>query len=183
MDKIILPTSIKYLDITKNFIDLLKINWPEAYKNLIISIVGSNNTKANFGNIPVVRNSISSSLPTCVSNAALKYKADYYLIFLGDAFISQPVNNKKVELLLSSLIIDNINYCRLLPQISRYINSYRKEYRRINTNERYGHSFIAFGASYHFIMKEFSHNITDRDFEIRYLKLAEKKKIYILKIE
>lgn len=70
--KIILPTSIKYLDITKNFIDLLKINWPEAYKNLIISIVGSNNTKANFGNIPVVRNSISSSLPTCVGSLSIK---------------------------------------------------------------------------------------------------------------
>ncbi|KRM29061.1 hypothetical protein [Limosilactobacillus panis] len=173
--RIILPTNVKYLDITRNYIELLKMNWPEAYKHLIISVTGPANASINFDSIPIIRNREYDSLPSCVYNAALNYKADYYLVFLGDAFISKPVNNKSIESLLQSLIKENINYCRLLPQFSLHERNHQKKYRRINTDERYGHSFIAFGASPEFIKKEFSHNITDRDFEIKYLKLANRK--------
>lgn len=37
--RIILPTNVKYLDIIRNYIELLKVNWPEAYKRLIISVL------------------------------------------------------------------------------------------------------------------------------------------------
>lgn len=116
--RIILPTNVKYLDVVKNYIELLRINWPEAYKKLIISTTGSDDFDIGFTDIPVIKNGISTSLPTCVYNAASKYKADYYFIFLGDAFISQRISNEKVEKLLSSLIRNSINYCRLLPQFS-----------------------------------------------------------------
>lgn len=173
--RIILPTNVKYLDVVKNYIELLKINWPEAYKKLIISITGSDNFDISFNDIPVIKNNISTSLPTCVYNAASKYKADYYFVFLGDAFISRRINNEKVEKLLSYLVRNSINYCRLLPQSSLYMRQRQKEYRNINSNERYTHSFVAFGAAPNFIKNEFSDNISDRDFEIRYLKLASKK--------
>lgn len=153
----------------------LKINWPEAYKKLIISITGSDNFDISFNDIPVIKNNISTSLPTCVYNAASKYKADYYFVFLGDAFISRRINNEKVEKLLSYLVRNSINYCRLLPQSSLYMRQRQKEYRNINSNERYTHSFVAFGAAPNFIKNEFSDNISDRDFEIRYLRLASKK--------
>lgn len=174
--KIILPTNAKYLDITKNYIDLLKINWPEAYEHLIISLTGSVNNEIGFKNIPIVRNSEVSSLPTCVLNAALEYKADYYLIFLGDAFISKRVDDDMAKRLLCSLISKNIDYCRLLPQLHLNIDHSEKQYRNICTDERYSHSFIAFGASLEFIRNEFNNNITDRDFELKYLKLANQKK-------
>ncbi|PRO95158.1 hypothetical protein C6Y08_06130 [Lactiplantibacillus pentosus] len=173
--RIILPTNVKYLDVVKNYIELLKINWPEAYKKLIISTTGSGDFDISFTDIPVIKNDISASLPTCVYNAASKYKADYYFVFLGDAFISRRINNKEVEKLLYSLIKNSINYCRLLPQRSLHMGQCQKEYRNINSNERYTHSFVAFGADLNFIKNEFSNNISDRDFEIRYLKLASKK--------
>ena len=173
--RIILPTNVKYLDIVRNYIELLKVNWPEAYKRLIISVSGPVDESISFNDIPIVRNSELASLPSCVLNATLNYRADYYLVFLGDAFIFKRINNKSVESLLSSLLKENISYCRLLPQLSLYKKNNQKSYRRINTDERYGHSLIAFGASPKFIKTEFSHNITDRDFEQKYLKLANKK--------
>lgn len=175
--KIILPTNTKYLDVTKNYIELLKINWPEAYEHLVLSLTGPVNNELEFFNeFPIVRNNEFDSLPTCVLNAASEYKADYYFIFLGDAFIFKRVNNDSVKDLLRSLIVNNIDYCRLLPQLHTNIGHFGKYYRNICTDERYSHSFVAFGASFQFIRSEFSNNITDRDFEIKYLKLANKKK-------
>ncbi|MGY0336202.1 hypothetical protein ACW185_01035 [Limosilactobacillus fermentum] len=114
--KIILPTNVKYLDITRNFIDLLEINWPEAIQHLIISLTGQNTNTVKINNIPIVFNDEKSTLPTCIYNAAQKNKADYYLIFLGDAFISKKVNDLAINALLSKLMQNSINYCRLLPQ-------------------------------------------------------------------
>ena len=175
--KIILPTNIKYLDITHNFIELLKITWPEAIKNLVISVTGQEKDKSiSVGNIPVVLNESTSSLPTCIYNAAQDNPAEYYLIFLGDAFISKRIDNRKIDLLLKRLIENSINYCRLLPQFSLYRKGRVKEYRKLNSDERYGHSFVAFGASFEFIKSEFANDITDRQFELIYLELASKKK-------
>ncbi|MCD7120627.1 hypothetical protein LTY37_07375 [Limosilactobacillus agrestis] len=177
--KIILPTNVKYLDITRNFIDLLEINWPEAIQHLIISITGQNTNTVKINNIPIVFNKENSTLPTCIYNAAQKNKADYYLVFLGDAFISKKVNDLEINALLAKLMKNSINYCRLLPQLSFHKNRGIREYRKLNSNERYGHSFVAFGASSNFIEREFGVDITDRQFEIKYLKIAnEKKDVY-----
>lgn len=176
--KIILPTHVKYLDITNNFIELLRLNWPEAVNSIIVSLTGKyDGKKVVPSDIPVIFNEDNTTLPECIVNASEKYKADYYFVFLGDAFISKPVDTNLVTVMLAKLQDKNVNYCRLLPQLSRYKykGEHKELFRTVNSNERYSHSFVAFVATNKFIQNEFSGNITDRQFEIKYLELANKK--------
>lgn len=177
--KIILPTSIDYLDVTQIFLELLKLNWSSAMSHVVISTIGSSSINKKIKKIAkVVENPSTTTLPECILNASRLYKADIYLIFLGDAFIYKRVNEKLVANLINDLINNGIEYCRLDPQFSFFGERKNRFYRLLNTNERYGHSFVAFAASPKFILKEFanSKNYTDRDFEIKYLRLANSDK-------
>ncbi|NRN81026.1 hypothetical protein IMAU30115_01425 [Lactobacillus helveticus] len=177
--KIILPTSVHYLDITIIFLKLLKINWPSAMSHVVISTIGRSPVTEKLKEIAeVVENPNTATLPECILNASHLYTADIYLVFLGDAFIYKRVNEKLVANLIDNLITNEIEYCRLDPQFSFFGERKSKFYRLLNTNERYGHSFVAFAASPKFILKEFanSKNYTDRDFEIKYLRLANSNK-------
>ncbi|MEK1432417.1 hypothetical protein HCY88_09585 [Limosilactobacillus fermentum] len=172
--KIIMPTTQKYLDISLNFIELLKRNWPESIQNVVLSVSGTFNSRNPlFNQVKIFENPDETSLPNCVYNASKKYKADLYLVFLGDAFIAKRVDTNKINNLLNRLIDNKIQYCRLLPQI--YLKKSGNDnnlFRYIRTDERYSHSFVAFAATNSFISSEFSTEETDRDFEIKYLKLV-----------
>lgn len=177
--KVIMPTSIKYLDITKNFIDILKINWNEGYENLVISTIGKVPESLSVNNVNILENKDSTTLPSCIISAIKKYPADFYFIFLGDAFIYKKVNNEQVEVLLNNFIKDRIQYCRLLPKPHFYSKKLKdREYRFLNNRERYGHTFSAFAASKKFIERNLSGNISDRVFEMNYLKIAGVKPSY-----
>lgn len=175
--KLIMPTFSKYLDITTNFLELMALNWPEAKENVVISVIGD--IKKNYpilNEFKIVKNKEEDTLPDCIVNAVKKYEADYYFIFLGDAFIIRRINNNRINDFLIELSENNIEYCRLKPQKVIGARSIGTLLRSINTNERYSHSFVAFAATPKFILNEFCKNMTDRDFEIRYLKLALQNK-------
>lgn len=179
--KLIMPTFSKYLDITASFLELLAINWPESKKHVVISVVDNQQQEySNFKGFEILKNKVGTTLPGCVVNVVKRYKADYYFSFLGDAFISKKISNKDVDNLLIELYKNNIEYCRLKPQ--KVMNAYPigKMLRSINTNERYSHSFVAFAATSEFILREFQNNMTDRDFEVKYLKLALQNKNEII---
>ena len=175
--KLIMPTFSKYLDITASFLELLSINWPESKKHVVISVVDNQQQEySNFKGFEILKNKVGTTLPGCVVNVVKRYKADYYFSFLGDAFISKKISNKDVDDLLIELYKNNIEYCRLKPQKVINAQPIGKILRSINTNERYSHSFVAFAATSEFILREFQNNMTDRDFEIKYLKLALQNK-------
>lgn len=46
--KIIMPTMPNYLDISLSFIELLEQNWPEALKNVVLSVAGDLGDKKTF---------------------------------------------------------------------------------------------------------------------------------------
>lgn len=181
--KIIMPTTTNYLDISLNFIELLRINWPDAFQNVILSVAGELKSNKNvFRQVKIVENEKGSSLPECVYNASQRYEADLYIIFLGDAFITKKVDCSKVINLLNSLIEHKIQYCRLLPQLYLKKSPFENHlFRYITSNERYSHSFVAFIATRAFIDSEFSDGKTDRDFELKYLKIASEKRNYTYK--
>ena len=171
---IIIPTNSAYLDICENFLNLLRINWKNCKYKIIFSVCGEDK---RITDCETIYNGENATLPKCILNAKRLYPADYYFVFLGDAFISKLVNNEDVEKCLLEMHEYNINYCRLLPQnILGKERIIEKRLRYINTNERYGHSFIAFIATKQFIEKEFGKGISDRDFEIKYLELANKNR-------
>lgn len=115
--KLVMPTFSKYLDITASFLELLSINWPESKKHIVISVVDDQRQEySNFKGFEILKNKVGTTLPSCIVNVAKRYNADYYLSFLGDAFVSEKINNKDVDDFLIELHKNNIEYCRLKPQ-------------------------------------------------------------------
>lgn len=172
MDKkslIILPTYSNYLDVCFCFLELLEKKW-ENHPKVILSIIGDNKSIKNYD---FIYNEKGTSLPKAIYNATKKYKADYYFCLLGDAFITENINQQFVERLLSIMTEKKINYCSLLPvKSSLQPKKNRDIFNYIKYQDRYSHNFIAFIASEKFIQEEFSNNITDFEFELKYLKIA-----------
>ena len=135
--------SSKYQDVADVFFEQLEKNWDE--------------------------NKFDITLPNRIYDAAVKKKADYYICFLGDAIIGNKIIQYKIEKLFHYMEANKIEYCNLIP-----INQTKSDslYRFIRKNEFYGIGFIAFIASYNFIIKEFKEKITDFEFEHKYLKMA-----------
>lgn len=172
---IIVPTNSAYLDVCKNFFELLMINWKDCTYKVVFSICGNDE---KFSMDESVYNGPNATLTECIVNASNMYPADYYLVFLGDAFVSKKVKTEDVKKCLFELKNYKINYCRLQPKAT--VIKQKKAgtlLRYINVKERYAHSFISFIATKEFINSEFGPNITDRDFELKYLELANKEDI------
>ena len=164
---IVVPTHSSYLDICKNFIELLRINWMNCNYDIVLSITGE---ELNVEGINSIYNGKDATLPECILNVAHEYAADYYFCFLGDAFICDVINQEEVDQCLKEINDFKINYCRLQPKACvKDRQDIGKILRRINVQERYAHSFIAFIATRKFVYEEFGERITDRDFELRYL--------------
>lgn len=177
--KIILPTIDKYLPITKNFIALLTLNWPETRGRIILSVSGKAAIPFECADITVVRSKKGTSLPECIRRAVVQNDASIYLSFLGDAFINKRINDAAINNLFVNLLNNGINYCNLNPETVAFKLFRTSAYHLLSNKERYGHSFVAFAFTKQFMENEFSENITDRDFELKYLpKDNEHRKLY-----
>ena len=174
---IIVPTHSSYIDVCENFIEVLHRNWnPEKYI-CILSICGPQYKGKISEGWNVVYNGENTPLPTCVYNAASLYPSDYYFVFLGDAFIDGKVSDSYISELLNELRNEKIGYCKLEPQCHwAKTKCAGKLIRYIQKSERYAHSFVAYVASGKFIREEFCENITDREFELKYLEIANDPK-------
>lgn len=164
---IILPTYSDYIGITKNFMQLLHKNWPDCPYRIVVSVAGQ---QVKIDGAENLYNGKNVSLIDCVANVAKKYKSRYYISFLGDAFISKPIDNRSIILMLNDLMTNSVEYCSL-----KYVRNYKKKkkfnnwFRYINSMDRYSHNFTAFVASNNFIKNELSKYKTDLDFEKEYL--------------
>lgn len=107
----------------------------------------------------------NESLPSRIRSIALANPHNYYICLLGDAFVSDSVESSSVEKIFKEIKKEKANYCNLIPKNR---NNMKDGIRKIKTKERYAVSFIAFIASYDFVVSEFI-NISDYDFENKYL--------------
>lgn len=170
---IIVPTHSSYIDVCENFISVLHKNWsPENYI-CILSICGPPYSQKLSSGWMSIYNGERATLPECVYKASQAYPSDYYFVFLGDAFIDNPVDGAYVEELLNEVKSHKIAYCKLEPQghFSR-TKTAGNLIRYIRMDERYAHSFVAYLASGAFIQNEFANGLTDREFELKYLEYA-----------
>ena len=164
---IILPTHSDYIGITKNFIQLLRKNWPDCPFEIVVSVTGE---LVKVDKVKNLYNGKNASLIDCVVNVAKKYKKKYYLSFLGDAFINGRIDNVEIQKILKSLLKNKVAYCSLL-NVKNYKKkkNFDKQMRYINGLDRYSHNFTAFAASYDFVKRDLSLYKTDLDFEKEYL--------------
>ena len=167
---IVVPTHSSYLDICKNFFELIEKNWKDCQYQKILSVIGEDQ---NPEICEYIYNGKNVTLPGCIYNASKKYQADYYLCFLGDAFVSKPVNSQIINEIIDYMEENGINYCSLNPAVActreKKINQLL---RYINLKDRYGFTFTAFIATKEFIDREFSNGETDFEFENKYLEIS-----------
>lgn len=164
---VVVSISKIYKDIYNIFFDLVKINWPDC-KWDIIEISDMDDTV--YGKYQVKKGKVDT-IPDCIYRVSEMYPADFYMFFLGDAFITRRVDNTKVENLLFEMQENGFKYCNLLKNHICRKNTF---YERLKKTESYGVQFITFIASKDFINTEFNKKVTDFDFEQKYLIIASK---------
>lgn len=166
---IIVPTNSKYIDICKNFMDVLKRSWSDCPYRVIVSITGENKKIDGVINL---YNGSDASLIDCIVNASNIYKCDYYMVFLGDAFMCGNVETYKVKNLLEDMKKYEIDFCCLHPEKSRKkIKKIGKQMRYIHVKDRYCHCFGYILCSKKYIDEMFvkSGILTDLEYEVWYL--------------
>ena len=167
---IILPTNSKYIDVCKNFVDLLKRNWPDCPYPLVVSVTGEDKKVKGTENL---YNGTDATLINCVVNASETYNYDYYMIFLGDSFMCATVDTQKVKDLINDMLINELDYCCLYPEKSRMkIKKVGKQMRLTHIRDRYCHCFGYLLCNKKYIREMFIESgiTTDIQYEIWYLK-------------
>lgn len=179
MKKVIinLVTHSSYKDICENFVQLFDKNWACCTYDFCISVIGEETVFPKKKNIYLGKN---CTLPEAIYRLMNNSEYDYCISFLGDAFISQKINNKEIEKLIKELSDNNIEYCNLIPRVPYRFHKEKlnKNLRYISTNDSYNMSFVAFIANKEFILNEFKDSITDLDFEMKYLNRGNGCKKY-----
>ena len=173
---IIIPTSSKYLDICKNFIAVLSNSWPDCPYKLVLSITGNDE---RIEGAECLFNGSNASLVDCIVNASNRYKSEYYMIFLGDAFMCGQVDTQEVEKLLTEVKKNKIDFCCLHPEKSRKKeNKVGSEMRYIHVRDRYCHCFGYSLCTKRYIDEIFvdSGISTDLEYELWYLNKTQNSK-------
>lgn len=172
MDKIavVLCTHKAYVDICENFIELFLRNWKDCSYDFWILVIGKTE-QLNYENI--IFYDEDCSLPTAIYKFMDSYEQYTHCIsFLGDAFIVDNINSEEVELIINDIISNKINYCCLIPRVAFRFKEYHcGAYMRYITNDDiYNMCFVAFIANRAFVCNEFNNNISDLEFERKYLR-------------
>lgn len=166
---IIVPTSSKYLDVCRNFIAVLSNSWTDCPYKIILSITGEER-KIDWAEY--VFNGPDATLVDCIVNASDKYRSDYYMVFLGDAFMCGKVDTQKVKHLLEEIKENQIDFCCLHPEKSkRKEKRAGNEMRYIHIKDRYCHCFGYSLYTKRYIDEMFvnSNISTDLEYEVWYL--------------
>ena len=165
--KIIVHISSKYIDISDIFFSLLKKYYQNCPYTIIINYADSfvfkeyniRNSIINIGN----GNSLTNDV-VAISN---KYKCDYYVSILADMFISDYINQERIDELFEECYKRNISYCRLIGS-----NQQNDIISNINKNDIWAVSFCGFIASREYINKYFTLFKNDLEFEEYYVKIS-----------
>ncbi len=175
---IVMATHSSYIDICKNFLELIKKNWADCPYRIIIALTGDD-VEDDFGSCEKYYCGKQSTLTDCIRKVSDIYKFKYYMCFLGDAFLSKKVSDDDVKDFVDEIEKLDIDYCCLYPKVPiKKCKMAGKWTRYINSLDRYSHSFIAYIASKRFIDSEFGLGSNDLKFEVKYLKIASEKNEY-----
>ena len=178
MSKILisLVTHSDYADVCENFIELFNKNWryDKNKFDFIVNVIGN---QKQFSDFETYFHGKEKTLPGALYDIVYEKDYEYCISFLGDAFINSKVNDEIVLNIIDSMKKSQIDYCCLIPRIpwmgmGKRINSYM---RAVSNRDSYNISFVAFIASRKFILDEFNNNISDLNFEEKYLKKALSK--------
>lgn len=165
---IVLMTHSSYVDICDNFVSLLHKNWPDCPFKVVGAVIGENRCIQGIDTIYVDTN---EKLTDCIKAVMKEHEADYYMCFLGDAFISSRVCNDQVFALLNEIKEKEANYCKIIPMKKDSNNHYPNNIRNIRKKDVYAHTFVAFIATRIFVETELI-GTTDFEFEKKYLEIA-----------
>ena len=165
---IALVTHSSYIDICNNFVSLFRANWPDCPFKLVGAVIGEDKIVEGIETVYVEN---GDKLTDCICRVKELYPADFYLCFLGDAFISSKVDHEKVVSLLNELKQKEAQYCRLFPMREKNRATDSDLARQIKYSDVYGHSFVAFLTTPKFI-DENLHGKTDLEFEKKYLEMT-----------
>lgn len=166
---IIIPTHSNYMDVCKIFLKLLEKNWPTCRSDVIVSVFGK---KPEYfqksDNVKVFYCGEKSNLIQCIVSATKTVESNYYMSILADSLISKKIDEEQVQLFISELQKNNVEYCNLYPRKSSYNNC--EMLRSIYCDERYGVNFVAFAFNDMFIHNTLSKFTSDMQFEEYFLK-------------
>lgn len=167
-----LVTHSKYQDVCDDFLKLFEKNWSDCAFDFFISVIGEN---IEFEGKKTIYHGKNCTLPGAIYNIMYNSEYDYCISFLGDAFINGKIDNREIEELINCIIQKKIEYCCLIPRIPFRFKELIAcdKLRYISSEDSYNISFVAFIASKKFISNEFNNEITDLDFEMKYLKNAD----------
>lgn len=174
---IILVTYNSYLNTCKIFLELFKKNWSDCKYELKLVVIG--NRTHDYQNDTIYYGE-NCSLPGAIYKTMYGSDYEYCISFLGDAFINDCIDSNVIDDFINEIVEKNIKYCCLIPRISfRFKCKTVKKYTRyISYDDTYNMSFVAFVASRDFILQEFKNNITDEEFELKYLSNDDFNKGY-----
>lgn len=166
---VVLSTHSSYIDVCMNFLELFNRNWSDCGFDFWILVIGSVK-HVEVENL--IEYEEGNSLPSLLYDFMNKHSEyELFISFLGDAFITERIDSTMVNSLINDIKKNNINYCCLIPRKPfRLKKTTCGEYMRfISDNDVYSMSFVAFIATRIFIEKEFVGNISDLEFEEKYL--------------
>lgn len=165
---IVLISHSSYIDICKDFVSLFKKNWPDCPFKFVCAIIGDNK---NIDGIETIYVDDGKILTDCFRKVMEIYPSNYYMCFLGDAFISKKIDNSKVISLLKELNERCAHYCKIIPMNNNKLKRQSGIVSNIKTTDGYAHTFVSFIASSAFINNELIGK-TDLEFETKYLEIA-----------
>lgn len=164
---ILMPTHSNYIDVVRNFLELKEKNWENCPYEIVISIFGENKTIDGYN---CIYNGKDSSLIECIRNARNQYDSEYYMCFLGDAFINKKVNQSIIDNILKAIIENKFRYCSLFyTKNYKKMKSFNNNLRFIHSKDRYSHNFVAYIASANYVDEDICSCQTDVDYELKYL--------------
>lgn len=160
---ILVNVNSNYADIAEIFVELFDKNWSDCpYPVFFLTDKKFNNTSK----FKVLVCSDELSLPGKVYLANHLLGFEYYICLLGDAFITEKVNSNLIDEFVTQIKTNGIDYCKIMVSRPKLNHSMIELIDKMDT---YAVSFLAYIANRKFIEKEFIENISDFDFENKYL--------------
>ena len=169
---ILIPTHSAYMDICENFISVLRRSWKDCPYPVKIALCGKQTDSDIAEKIYCGE---STTLTKALVEAVKNDPNEMFLVFLGDAFFFDKVDQKEVEVLLTQLSENKVQYCSLRPKPTQKKEKLLTELlRQIHSQDRYTHSFICFAATKDYIIEEFNSPKvdSDMDYELKYLQIV-----------
>ncbi|MBR5923733.1 MAG: hypothetical protein IKZ59_08070 [Clostridia bacterium] len=136
---IIISSCDKFSDLWDANVKLLEKNW--ADRNIKTYIVTDKPTDKKFSNVEILSAGEGTEITERIRFALSVIKTEYIILLLDDYFLTDPINDKKIEDCIGVMEKENLDYLRLYTFINaKYFKEKigdRGDIFRITTDARY----------------------------------------------